>query len=328
MQPAGALVGRPPVIVKPETTLRDAARRMNVEEVSSVLVELEDGQCGVVTDRDLRSEVVAGRRTSDDPVTAAMSTPLVGVSAEETGADVMLTMLDHNIRHVVVFSPRSEVLGVIVAIDLVAAETRSPFVLRRDIARARNKRELQEAAAELRSTVIALRRADLAPTQISEVISAVTDALIRRVIELWIETEGPPPAEFCWMALGSHGRREPVPSSDADSGMAWRDAPDHDPLTSGARRALASSQTERYMSAIASSVSDCVRALGWRLDEHGVTASGFAASSIEDWRHSIARWLTKPSDNKVLIAVSNPARRPHRLRRSLARRQAHSLRDL
>lgn len=304
MQPAAALVGRPPVIVRPETTLRDVARRMNVEEVSSVLVELDDGQYGIVTDRDLRSEVVAGRRTSDDPVTAAMSTPLVGVSAEETGADVMLTMLDHNIRHVVVFSPRSEVLGVIVAIDLVAAETRSPFVLRRDIARARNKRELQEAAAELRSTVIALRRADLAPTQISEVISAVTDALIRRVIELSIETEGPPPAEFCWMALGSHGRREPVPSSDADSGMAWRDAPDHDPLTSGARRVLASSQTERYMSAIASSVSDCIRVLGWRLDAHGVTASGFAASSIEDWGHSIASWLTKPSDNKVLIAVS------------------------
>src|SRR5262245_3943092 len=183
MQPAAALVRRAPVIVGPETTLRDAARRMNVEEVSSVLVELGDGQYGILTDRDLRSEVVAGRRSSDDRVTTAMSTPLIGVSAEETGADVMLTMLDHNIRHVVVFSPRSEVLGVIVAIDLVATETRSPFVLRRDIARARNKRQLQEAAAELRSTAISLWRADLAATQISEVISAVTDALIRRVIE-------------------------------------------------------------------------------------------------------------------------------------------------
>ena len=40
MQPAAALVRRPPVIVRPETTLRDAARRMNAEEVSSVLVEL------------------------------------------------------------------------------------------------------------------------------------------------------------------------------------------------------------------------------------------------------------------------------------------------
>jgi CBS domain-containing protein len=44
--------------------------------------------------------------------------------------------------------------------------------------------------------------------------------------------------------------------------------------------------------------------LGWSLDAHGVTASGFASSSIEDWRQSIATWLTKPTDNKVLIAIS------------------------
>jgi CBS domain-containing protein len=304
MQPAATLVRRPALIVRPETTLRDAARRMNAGEASSVLVDLGDGEYGIVTDRDLRSEVVAGRVSADEPVTAAMSTPVIAVAADETGADVMLTMLDNDVRHVVVFSPRSEVLGVIVAVDLVAAETRSPFVLRRAIATARNKRDLQETVAELRSTVIALWRADLAPAQISEVISAVTDALVRRVIELAIETEGPPPAEFCWMALGSHGRREPVPSSDADSGMAWRDAPEDDPLISGARRALASSQTERYMREIAASVSDCIRVLGWNLDAHGVTASGFASSSIEDWRHSIRSWLGRPTDNKVLIAIS------------------------
>ncbi len=304
MQPAAALVRRPPVIVRPETTLRDAARRMDAEEVSAVLVDLGDGQHGIVTDRDLRSQVVAGRVSADEPVTAAMSTPVIAVAADETGADVMLMMLDNDVRHVVVFSPRSEVLGVIVAVDLVAAETRAPFVLRRAIATARNKRELQETVTELRSTVIALWRADISPAQISEVISAVTDALVRRVIELAIETEGPPPADFCWMALGSHGRREPVPSSDADSGMAWRDAPEDDPLKSGARRALASNQTKNYMSGIASSVSDCIRVLGWSLDAHGVTASGFASSSIEDWRQSIATWLTKPTDNKVLIAIS------------------------
>ena len=67
---------------------------------------------------------------------------------------------------------------------------------------------------------------------------------------------------------------------------------------------MASSQTARYMSAIASSVSDCIRVLGWHLDPHGVTASGFSASSIEDWRRNIEAWLTKPTDNKVLIAVS------------------------
>jgi len=255
-QSAAALVRRPPLIVDPDTSLREAARRMGSEQSSSVLVELGRGEFGIVTDSDLRSQVVAGRLSPDDPMTAAMKAPVVGVGADQTGADVMLTMLDHDIRHVPVFSSPTEVLGVIVAIDLVAAETRSPFVLRRAIARARNKQELQDAAAELRSTVVALHRAELTAFHISDVISTVTDALIRRMIDLAIESAGPPPAEFAWMALGSHGRREPMPSSDVDSGLAWRDRPDDDPIASEPRRRLASSRTTTYMRSIAEDVAD------------------------------------------------------------------------
>jgi CBS domain-containing protein len=304
-QYAADLVRRPPVICKPDTTLREAARLMNAEEVSAFLVELEGGEFGIVTDRDLRSQVVAGRLSSDDPVSAAMSAPVIGVGADQTGADVMLTMLDHDIRHVPVFSRPGQVLGVIVAIDLVAAETSSPFVLRRAIARAGNKDELREAASRLRSTVVTLHRAELAPFHVSDVVSAVSDALIRRMIELAIESSGPPPAEFAWMSLGSHGRREPMPSSDVDSGMSWQDRPDPDPIASEPRRQLASAHITAYMQEIAANVADCIRVLGWRLDPHGVTASGsFSASSIEAWRRCIESWLERPTDNRVLIAVS------------------------
>ncbi|HEX6586946.1 MAG TPA: putative nucleotidyltransferase substrate binding domain-containing protein [Solirubrobacterales bacterium] len=304
-QPAAALVRRPPVICEPDLSIREAARRMVDEGVSSVLVRLDGGRFGIVTDGDLRSRVVAEGVTGDAPVSEAMTAPVVGVDAEQTGADVMLTMLDHDIRHVPVFSSRSEILGVIVGIDLVAAETRAPLLLRREIARATSKQELQAAAKRLSSTVIALHRAELPSGQISAVISAVADSLIRRMIEMGIDSEGPPPAEFAWLSLGSHGRREPVPSSDIDSGLAWREEAGSDPTSSQARRRLASAGTAEYMHALAGDVADCVRVIGWRLDPHGVTASGtFSASSIEDWRRSIESWLDKPSDNRVLIATS------------------------
>ena len=119
---------------------------MDARSVSAIMVDLGGGDYGIVTDSDLRSKVIAGSLSPDDPVSAAMTTPVVGVTADQTGADVMLTMLDYDVRHVPVFSRTSELLGVIVAIDLVAAETGSPFVLRRAIAKARNKRELTEAA--------------------------------------------------------------------------------------------------------------------------------------------------------------------------------------
>ena len=270
-----------------------------------MLIRTDNGGLGIVTDRDLGARAFAEGISADTPVREVMTTPVVTVGAEETGADVMIAMLDHDIRHVPVLSARSEVLGVIVGIDLVAAEARTPFVLRRAIAEATDEKELREAARRLRSAVIALHRAELAPAQISQVISVVADALIRRLIELAIDSEGTPPAEFCWMALGSHGRREAVPSSDVDSGMSWREAPDPDPIGSRAKRVIGAESTARYMHAIAAHVADGIRVVGWKLDPHGVTASGsFSASSIEDWHRAIQGWITHPGDERVLTATS------------------------
>ena len=290
-QPARALIRREPVICSPENSLREAAQRMIDEGASSVLVRGDEAILGILTDSDLRTRVVAGTVPVDSPVSEAMTSPIITVGAEQTGADVMLAMLDNDIRHVPVLSSRSEVLGVIVGIDLVAAEARTPFVLRRAITEAKTKQELREAAGRLQSTVVALDRAGLAPAQISQVISVVADSLIHRMIELAVESKGPPPATFAWLALGSHGRREPVPTSDIDSGMAWRDTPGDEPTD--------------YMHAIAADVADCLGVVGWRVDPHGVTAADeFAASSIGDWRSSIERWLSHPENNKVLIATS------------------------
>src|SRR5262249_53189588 len=99
-QRAKALVRRPPVICEPDLAIRDAAKLMSQETASSVLVRGSGRELGIVTDRDLRSRVVADGLSADEPVSKAMTTPVVGVDADQTGAEVMLAMLDHDIRHV------------------------------------------------------------------------------------------------------------------------------------------------------------------------------------------------------------------------------------
>jgi CBS domain-containing protein len=294
-QPARALIRREPVTCAADRPLRDVARLMSDENVNSMIVRAEDGGLGIVTDGDLRSRVVAEGISVDTPVGEVVSKPLSTVGPDAAGADVMLAMLDNDVRHVGVLSPRGDLLGVLGGIDLVAAEARTPFSLRREIAQARDKEELSEAAQRLRSTVVALAATKLHPQQIGRVISVVADALIRRMIELAIESKGTMQEEFAWLALGSHGRRETVPSSDVDSGMAWEDGSEQD----------SSEGVAGYMRTIAMDVEDCIRVVGWRLDPHGVTASGeFSASSMRAWRRSIENWLQDPGGEKVLIATS------------------------
>ena len=235
-QPASALVRRPPVICHSETTLREAARPMDAEDV-------ERGP------RRARARRLRDRHRQRPPLEGRRGPALTRRSGERGHDDARLRSgrgPDRRGRddgHARSRHPARP--GLLAALRGARGDRRnrpgrrrdrSPFVLRRAIARAKNKHELTRRRRRLNATVVALHRAELPPSQISEVISAVADSLIGRMIELAIESQGPPPAEFCWMSLGSHGRREPVPSSDVDSGMAWRDVPENDPLTSAARR--------------------------------------------------------------------------------------------
>ena len=285
------LVRKRPVVCEPGVPLRDAAARMEEQGVSSILVDAGHGELGIVTDRDLRSRVVAAGLPVETPVGEVMTTPVVTVRPEQTGDELMLLMIDRGIRHVPVVSSGGELIGVATDVDLLANETHTPIMLRRAIAEASDADGLRATVPQLRATLIAMHAAGLAAIRISGVLSVVVDALVRRLIELAVAEQGPPPADFAWLSLGSFGRREAMPSSDADSGMAWADEADGDAAA--------------YAHRVARSVVDELSGMGWEADRHGVNATGaMAASSIGDWRRSIGKWLDRDVSEPELIAIS------------------------
>ena len=287
-QPVTRLIRSQPIICEPDVSLRQAAAEMAQIGASSVLVRLGRGEFGIVTDRDLRSRVVAKGVPADAPLSEVMTTPAITIAADGTGADVLMTMLDHGIRHLPVITSSAEVLGVISDLDLLAAETRTPFALRRAITAAEDSDRLREAVQRLDPAAIALHEAGLAPGQISGLISVVADALVRRTIELVVARSEAPAEEFVWLALGSHARREAVPSSDVDSGLVWADATDGEATQALARDVL-----------------ETLAATGVRSDTHGLTATGSAvANAARDWQRNIKAWLDEPADDKALMALS------------------------
>jgi CBS domain-containing protein len=289
-QPARALIRERPAICDEGTPLREAARRMVESGASSTLVKLSDGGLGIVTDHDLRSRVVARGLSLETPVRKVVTTPVVTARADEASTELMLAMLDHGIRHLPVVSARNEVLGVVTDLDLLALDSRTPFVLRRAISDAARADELSAAAARVDATVVDLYQGGLAPAQVSAIISVVIETLIRRAVELAVEAAGPPPAEFAYLALGSHGRREAVPSSDVDSGMAWRD--------DGGEAAAV------YARAVADRVNAMLTASGLQQDEHGLSAAGqVVARPAGEWIETIGHWLAAPSGRSVMATA-------------------------
>jgi CBS domain-containing protein len=290
-QPVAALLRGDPVVVDPETTIRDAARLMGEAGATAVVVRLADGGLGIVTDRDLRSRVLAAGRSADAPVREVMTAPAYTVAPDRLGGGVLLEMLDRGVRHFPVISSRGEVTGVIADIDLVAVETRNSFYVRRLIAGAHRLPQLVAAAAHIRPMIVALHDSRIAATSISAIHSVVLDALTRRLVELTIDDLGEPGTPFALLALGSHARREAAPNSDLDSALVWY-GPDDEPL-------------RHRMHAIGTHVVGGQAACGLSPDDHGVNASDLrVVRSAQSWKRVALSWMSNPTQEQALILVS------------------------
>jgi CBS domain-containing protein len=290
-RPVRNLIRGTPVLCTPGTPIREAAARMTAAGATAAVIELGDS-IGILTDRDLRSRVVADGLPYDAPVSSAMSAPAYTVDPDALGGDVLLEMLDRGIRHFPVVTADRVVLGVVEAVDLHAAETLSSFNLRGAIARARSFEELARAAEGMRPAVIALHEARVGALSIARMYSVLLDALTRRVIELAIAQAGPPATEFSWLALGSQARREATPGSDLDSAIAW-----YGDVSEQAIRP--------YLHALAESVTERLSEWGLPIDSHGATASDVVfVRSIDSWQSVARSWIERPTQEKALVLVS------------------------
>ncbi len=290
-RPVRNLLRGKPVLCAPDTPIREAAASMTAAGATAAVVDL-GASFGILTDRDLRSRVVAGGLPFDAPVSRAMSAPAYTVDPEALGADVLLEMLDRGIRHFPVVTAAREVIGVVEAVDLHAAETLSSFNLRATIARATGFEELGRGAKGLRPAVIALHEARLGALSIARMYSVLLDALTRRAIELDIATSAPPPGGFSWLALGSQARREAVPGSDLDSAIAFYGE-------------VREQSIRPRLHALAESVTAQLGGWGLAIDSHGATASDVLfVRSIESWQKLARSWIERPTQEKALILVS------------------------
>ena len=295
LSPAGRrvseLIRAKPLVCDPGTTVRDAARRMIDAGVTCAVVDLGE-QLGIVTDRDIRTRVVAAGAGPDTPLAEVMSAPAWTVAADRTGTEALLEMLDHGVRHLPVLDPGRRLIGVLDDVDLMASERRAPFRLRAEIARSPDAAAVARATSELPGTVIALHDAELPVAAISRAIASIHDSATRRLIELAQADLGPPPVPFTWLATGSFGRFEPFPSSDVDSALAW-DGPDDDEQLRGWMRELA----ERVLADLAAG--------GFRSDDKGAVASNpLFARSIEAWEAAARAWVEHPDRDRGLMLLS------------------------
>jgi hypothetical protein len=120
---------REPLILEPETSIREAARSMTEEGRPAALVRLTDDDMGLVTDADLRELGLAEGRSPDDPVRSVAQTEPLIAPGDHTVGEVLIDLLEAHRRDICVTDRNGRIVGLLGIEDLAGGE-HSSFALR------------------------------------------------------------------------------------------------------------------------------------------------------------------------------------------------------
>jgi len=226
-QPVSAIF-RPNILTcTRDTPVRDAAKKMNRQNASAILVKSKDKTIqGIVTDADLKQRVLAGDLPSTVPVSQIVSAPLVSISADCQVFEAFLTMITKDKRHLAVTGKSGDISGIITEKDLIAAQTRSTFLLIKTVKAAREMSELDNIHSRLEQMLLDPISNGVNADGITRLITTFSDAIIHKVMEFALAQAGPAPCQFTFLTMGSEGREEQTLISDQDNAIVYEDLDD------------------------------------------------------------------------------------------------------
>jgi CBS domain-containing protein len=328
--PVETLVSRAAVMVDGSASARDAATRMTDEGVSCLLVTApgEDADApaqlvGIVTDRDLRTRLIATGLPFDTPVQQLMTPTLVSVQHEQRVSDAWQQMLRHNVHHLPVLK-QEQPIGVITVSDLIRNESNQSVYLVGRILRCKNVDELVALATDVRACFLQLAQAETHAKLVGVTTSALGRSFQQRLLELAEAELGPPPVRYCFLALGSVARQEQLLVSDQDNALVL--ANDFDPV-----------RHDAYFKALATRVSDGLELCGYPYCTGGVMATNDAwRQPLKVWEQIFTRWIEQPTaqdllNSSIFFDLDCVAGQPaliERLRQQIARQAKASPRFL
>ena len=290
--PLSAVIQRPPVTCRPDTTLRPLLEQMQAEGVGSVVVTSpEQRLLGLFTLRDLLSAHLAGRG-DDTPVKEMMRQPTCMLPPSALASEAMLALVQNGERHVMVCEG-STLVGIVSEHDLYRLSRLDMKEMLQRLSRCDSTAALSGVAATFRRQVVALFKQGMDADASTRLLSLFNDQLLARLCQLHLAEAGLEEVEICWLQFGSSGRQENTLTSDQDSGLVFRSS-----------QPLRRQQLSQQLPAIAQRICSALSACGIPLCRHGVMAGNPShCLSLEDWCDTFISQLMQSPDTAAHIGL-------------------------
>lgn len=286
MREVRSVMSRRLLTVDRADTIQQVAQAMAERRVSSAFV-LGDGELvGIVTDRDLRVRCVAQGVATDSPVASIMTTQPLAIAGDQSLFDTTLLMTREGIHHLPVLE-EGALAGVVTTSDLILARQDDPVYLVQHISRQDDVDGIRALLEGMPNLMVQWVRSGVRAAEVSRILTAISDAVTVRLIQLAEHRLGPAPVPWCWLGFGSQARGEQLLGADQDNGIVTSDAyrPEHGP----------------WFASLAREVCDGLNECGYVYCNGGIMATTDQwRQPLAAWRDTVGRWARAPTPDAVM----------------------------
>ncbi len=205
-----------------DTSIKTAALQMTRHGISSIFIKNSQGAInGIVTDSDLRKKVVAAGHDTQLPVSEIMSSPLNSIPLESQVFEAFMKIMQDNLKHLPLRDAEGNITGVVTDKDIIAAQGDSPYLMIREIQKAKTIAAIIAIHERLPGILLTLMQSGAKAGNLSKLVTAVSDAILNRIIDFAVNKLGKPPCRFVFMIMGSEGRGEQTLKTDQDNAIIY-----------------------------------------------------------------------------------------------------------
>ena len=291
LEPLRTVIRRNPVSCDRGTPVRSALETMRNERIGTIaVVDSTQRPVGIFTLTDLMERVVLPGVDLATPVLAVM-TPNPGTLDEMATAQEALAHMAQRGLHQIMITREGRLAGVVSERDLFGLQRVTMSNVLNAIRQARDMRALQRAARDIDALTDNLVVMGAAAETLTYTITALNDALTHRLFDLLLPRFDIDDLDWCWLSVGSEGRREQTVATDQDNALIFLGA-------TGASPAI----RERLL-AFARAANEGLAELEFPLCPGNIMASNseHCLDTVE-WRERFAGWIREPTPAALLGA--------------------------
>ncbi len=291
----GEIMTKSPVTCHVQASVHEVARLMAEYRISSVIVVNDELQpVGLITEKELVHKVLTRVSWQGEKLTAdlIMDEKLVKLKADDFYNQALLAVVKHQVKHMVVMDG-DKLVGIISLRDLIKTRSTGSLWVTDKIESAKNLDDLARIGQEVDNFLNALVAERASVPELFEIITEMHDRLTCRIIDLCRQEManrgyGPPPADFCWINMGSAGRKEQTLRTDQDNGIIYADE---------------SPESEKYFRVLGTRVVEELVRAGFDWCKGGTMASNPQwCRSLSSWKEVVKVWINRaePEDTRLL----------------------------